>query len=142
MKTSAHYEERYKKPFTCEICHTKYTNFKSIFAKKKLGLLKHLSFQMICYIAGREMALFLFKSFIKSPLLWIVCDTWCRHMSSIVNLMFSKVLKLMNALWHLVHSSCFTSVYLVILCAGFIQVTSALNSFWHMLQANGLSLWI
>ena len=68
MKTSAHYEERYKKPFTCEICHTTLTLCQFL-QKKMLGLLKHLSFQMICYIAGREMALFLFKSFIKSPLL-------------------------------------------------------------------------
>ena len=25
MKTSAHYEERYKRPFTCEICHNTLT---------------------------------------------------------------------------------------------------------------------
>ena len=61
MKTSAHYEEGYKKPFKCEICPKTFKS--SSFAKKGQGLLKHLSFQMICYIAGREMALSLFKFF-------------------------------------------------------------------------------
>ena len=87
MKTSAHYEERYKKPFTCEICH--------------------------------------------NTLTW--CQFWpkkCKGYES--TSVFKCFITLLAGKWLF---SCLNSWF-------FFQVTSALNSLWHMVQAISLStLW-
>ena len=41
MKTSAHYEERYKKPFTCEICHNTFKNVRIVKAPQFLNDFLH-----------------------------------------------------------------------------------------------------
>ena len=90
---------------------------------------------MICHIAGREMELFLFPLLSHLCFEYFVTHGASKWPLSIMKLMFSKVPMLMNALWHLVQASCFTSVCIVLALIALHTPNQALDAFVkHLLQ--------